>query len=321
MDFSHPLEETPTFIPRNFAWKSDANNVYYKSKYAYIGAGGELNSLYFVTDGVNEHGLSAAELYLPGEECYQEEVVEGKLNLAPHEFLMWILGNCKSIEEVEELAPTVNLISIRVPEMGIITPLHWIISDTTGRCVVIEPTEPTLHVMENPVGTMTNTPRLEWHIENLRNYLHVRPEQYESRNYGDYRANPFSQGTGTSGLPGGYTPPERFIRATFFKENIEPAKDESEGISNAYHILNTVRIPKGIVVTGVGAKDYSLYIGSMCNESRTYYYSSYENHEIVKLILSDELLKETEPIVFKYNQKKESFRELNQEINCESSNM
>jgi choloylglycine hydrolase len=314
MDFSHPLDTTPVFMPRNFEWTSGVDSKSLKNKYSYIGAGGVLGSLYFVADGVNEYGLSIAELYLPGEDVYQEKEVDGKLNLAPHELIMWLLGNCQSIDEVEKEIASINLMNIAVPELDIVTPLHWIITDTTGRCVAIEPTEPTLHLMDNPIGVMTNTPRLEWHITNLRNYLNVRPKQYEPRNFGEFKATPFSQGTGTSGLPGGYTPPERFVRAAFFKETIESAKNESEGINNAYHILNTVRIPKGIVVTDVDKSDYSLYVGSACNESKTYYYTSYENHEITKLVLNDQLMAKTEPIIFKYDKKNEHFKELNETV-------
>ena len=311
MDYSFPLDATPIYIPRKYQWKTTVNEKQFTCDYGFIGAGRLLGDNYFVADGVNEHGLSVAELYLPGEAVYQDYEDSSKMNLAPHEVILWLLGNVKSINELRQIVTNINIVEAKAPMLNIVTPLHWIITDEQGECVVIEPTEKTLKIKENPVGVMTNTPLLEWHIENLRNYLNVRPKQFEPITIGDYVANPFSQGTGTLGLPGGFTPPERFVRAAFLKEFIAPAKTEEEGINNAYHILNTVKIPKGVVVTAANTEDYTLYTGSMVNNSRTYYFSSYENHQIGKLTLDDQLLTHTDPIVFNYQNKQEGFDDLN----------
>lgn len=311
MDFSFPLDAAPMYIPKGYQWVS-ATKEKMTTKHAFIGAGRLLGDTYFVADGVNEAGLSAAELYLPGEVKYNKESNPTKTNVAPHELILWLLGNCETVDEVAKKIGHFNLMEIEAPLLNTVTPLHWIITDKKGGCVVIEPTEYQLHVKQNPVGVMTNSPQLEWHTQNLRNYLNVQPKQFDPVHFGNFVAEPFSQGTGTSGLPGGYTPPERFVRAAFFKEHIAEAKDEAQGISNAYHILSTVRIPKGIVVTSNGASDYSLYVGSMCNQSKTYYYSSYDNHQVVKLVLDAQLLSQTEPIIFNHDFKEEAFISLNE---------
>lgn len=310
MDFSFPLDPNPLFLPRDHQWSSDSDQQSYQNKYGFIGAGRLLGSSYFVADGVNEKGLSIAELYLPGEVYYSKEEKKDALNLAPHELVVWVLGNCGSIAELEQHLSKIHLVEKAAPVLNFVTPLHWIITDKTGRCIVIEPTEEKLSIYENTVGVMTNTPCIEWHVTNLSNYLHVRPQQYDPITFGTHTANPFSQGTGTTGLPGGYTPPDRFVRAAFFKEHISQAPNEVEGVSNAYHILATVRIPKGIVVTGEGALDYSQYVGTMCNESLSYYFSPYENYQISKVTLTDELLKETKPKFFEADHQ-EAIKSLN----------
>lgn len=311
MDFTFPLDAAPMYIPQGYQWTSAAETGF-KTEYAFIGAGRLLGDAYFVADGVNQAGLSVAELYLPGEVNYNTRTDTTKTNVAPHELILWLLGNCESVEEVTQKIGDFNIVGLAAPMLNIVTPLHWIITDKTGACVVIEPTEIDLKVKPNPVGVMTNSPQLEWHTQNLRNYLNVQPEQFAPRTFGSFVAEPFSQGTGTSGLPGGYTPPERFVRAAFFKESIPAAKDESQGISNAYHILNTVRIPKGVVVTADGkTSDYSLYVGSMCNQSQTYYYTSYDNNQITKLTLDEQLLSQKQPVIFDYDFTEEAFVTLN----------
>lgn len=298
MDYSFPLDFNVVYLPREYDWKSSADNSEYQAKYGVLGAGRSLGTSYFLADGVNEHGLAIAELYLPQKAVYQQELDDSKINLAPHEFITWVLGQFKSISDLKKSLPKVNLMNIAAPLIDTITPLHWIVTDTTGNCMVIEPTSKMLHLKENPVGVMTNTPLLEWHIENLSNYLNVRPKQYDPEKFGDYTSHAFSQGTGTLGLPGGYTPPERFVRAAFFKENIDQANNEIEAVTNATKILSTVQIPKGIVVTSEGQEDYSQYTGMMCNESKTYYFTDYHNTRLSKIAMTSALLERNTPKVF-----------------------
>ncbi|HFT5944974.1 TPA: choloylglycine hydrolase family protein [Listeria monocytogenes] len=289
MDFAFILEANPTISPRNYGWKSSTDGANYINRYAFVGAGRELDK-YIFADGLNEEGLSCASLYLPGEAVCAPAPVEGKINLAPQEFLLWLLGTCATIKDVEAKLSVINLVDQPVPLLGITTPLHWIFTDKSGRCVVIEPTETSLRIKENPVGVMTNTPRIEWHIENLRNYTGLQATQLAPVKFGEYMAKPFSQGTGTSKLPGGYTPPERFVRAAYLKENIIKAKNEEEAITNVWYVLNSVRIPNGAVIKESGDPDFTQYVASMCSESKTYYFTSYENNQINSVTLSKEVI-------------------------------
>ncbi|MBC1210332.1 choloylglycine hydrolase family protein [Listeria booriae] len=298
MDFAFILEANPTISPRNYVWQSSTDGAEYTNEYAFVGAGRELDK-YIFADGLNEQGLSCASLYLPGEAVYAPEAIDGKINLAPQEFLLWMLGTCATIEDVAAKLADINLVDQPVALLGITTPLHWIFTDKSGRCAVIEPTEMTLRIKENPVGVMTNTPRLEWHIENLRNYTGLQAKQLAPVKFGDYVAKPFSQGTGTSKLPGGFTPTERFVRAAYLKENVVPAKNEEEAITNVWYILNSVRIPNGAVIKDNGDPDFTQYVASMCSESKTYYFTSYENNQINSVTLTDEVLENTkEPTTY-----------------------
>ena len=296
MDFSFPLEGNPVFLPRDYSWHVFGKEM--TNKYAMLGTGRGIAGNYIFTDGINEHGLAMAELYLPGEAVYNKNEVKGKNNLAPWEFLNWVLGNYKSIADLEKNLKNIRLIDTEVPIMNKSIPLHYIFADVTGRVVVIEPSGGELKFKENPVGVMTNTPNLEWHTQNLRNYLHVQPKQFSPKKYGEFNATPFSQGTGTTGLPGGFTPSNRFVRAAFFKEYINKAKNEEEGITNIWQILNTVRIPKGVVIKESENEDYTEYLAGICLESRSFYFTPYENNQISKVKLTDELIEDGNVVVF-----------------------
>lgn len=301
MDFAFDLEARPTICPRNYQWKSAVDGTDFTGKYAFVGAGKEVEHLLFA-DGVNEHGLSCAALYLPGEAVYGPTAKPHKVNLAPHDFLLWILSNCKSMADLQKKLSSINLVDVEVSLLGITTPLHWIITDSTGQCMVIEPRDSLLKMQENPVSVLTNTPKLEWHISNLRNYIGINPAQFSSKMFGEFEAKPFSQASGTSILPGGFTPPERFVRVAYLKEYIKAAKNEEEAVTNVWHILNSVCIPNGVVIQENGCPDYTQYMASMCSESKTYYFSTCTNNQINSVELTQEIARNlTEPKTFDIN--------------------
>ncbi|MGG5314493.1 choloylglycine hydrolase family protein [Enterococcus sp. AZ072] len=299
MDFGFELEGNPVVCPRNYKWQSDFERTVRVGKYGFVGAGRKLGQ-YFFADGVNEHGLSCASLYFPDEVNYSKVAIEGKVSVAPHEIPLLILTEYKNIAELEKNINNICIVEADVPLLGIVTPLHWILTDTTGRSVVIEPTDLNLKIQENPVGVMTNSPELNWHLKNLNNYVNIAPEQVENKHVANREIHPFGQGSGSIGLPGDFTPPSRFVRAVFFKYAIEKAAGEEQAVSNCWHVLNTVRIPKGVVIQRDGDADYTQYVAAMCSESRTYYFSNYENNRIQKIELTDTLLDHlTEPAEFK----------------------
>lgn len=311
MDFGFELGAVPAFCPRNYEWVGDTDQKKYNTTYSLVGAGKNLGK-YIFADGINECGLSCASLYLPGEVNYSPSTVSDKINLAPHEFLLWILSTCSSIEELRNNIKKINLVDSPVALLGITTPLHWIITDKTGKTVVIEPTTTDLELLDNPVDVMTNSPQLDWHIQNLRNYLGLNPNQKDDQVFGTYKAIPFSQGTGTSRLPGSFTPPDRFVRAAFLKEYIQPAKNEEEAITNIWYILDSVRIPKGVVLKRDGSDDYTQYTAAMCSESLIYYFTPYGNNSIQTVQLTTDMIEhQKEPLEFAV-QENQGFYSLNQ---------
>lgn len=280
MDFSFEFNESLNLIPRNFKWYSVADKKEYISKYASLGMSIVVNNHPILADGVNEKGLSCATLYFPGFAHYEKNLSEEKENIAPYDFVYFVLSNCANLEEVVELVKKIEFIDIQLSFLGLTPPLHWIVSDKSGKSITIENTIEGLKLTENPIGVMTNSPEIGWHLTNLRQYIGIKPIQSSEVNWAGLDLSSFSQGGGTFGIPGDYTPPSRFVRAAYLKSISIPSNNEVEAITNLFHILSNCEVPKGSVLVDGKDLDFTLYTAAMCSETCTYYYKTYDNSQI-----------------------------------------
>lgn len=82
---------------------------------------------------------------------------------------------------------------------------------------MIETENKELVIKKNPVGVMTNSPKFEWPLTNLNNFISLKPTNVKNRQIAELTLRPFGQGSGTFGLPGGFTSSERFVRTVYMK--------------------------------------------------------------------------------------------------------
>lgn len=296
MDFAIELDADFIVIPRNYPLLSTVGGIERPVNYGFMGKGREYDT-YVLADGVNEAGLACAALYFPGYASYSEAPRENKTNLAPEEVVGFILGSCSSVQELRDKINEVNIVNQINEVFTIVLPLHWIVSDRSGKTIVIEPMEEGIKIYDNPLGVMTNSPDFNWHLTNVRNYIGVSQNGLAPINLNGVSFSPFGTGAGSFGLPGDYTPPSRFLRAVFGKETINPIEDEDEGIKAAFHILSSVEIPKGNVIADEGV-NYTQYTGCMVCQTGNYYFKTYDNNQIIKISLVDQDLDAKEPQVF-----------------------
>lgn len=94
------------------------------------------------------------------------------------------------------------------------------------------------------------------------------------------------------------------------KEHLEPAADETKGVTAAFQIMANMTIPKGAVITEEDEIHYTQYISVMCNETGNYYFHHYDNRQIQKMSLFHEDLDRLEPKEFSAKAE-ESILELN----------
>lgn len=299
MDFGFQLEGRPVVIPRNYVWKKQFNGSQ-QTKYGFLGTGRNLGE-YFLADGINEKGLAIAELYFLNEAKYSSEEKEASINLAPHEFIIWLLGEIESISELRKRIAEIQIVEKEVPVLGFVPPLHYIVTDKTGETVVIESDSGELVIKDNPVGVMTNSPEFGWHLKNLNNYLSVQPNNFSNKKINEYEIKPFGQGSGTYGLPGGYTSPERFVRTVYLRALIESGETADDSLNAMFKILDNVTIPKGVNIKNDGSIDYTQYRAVFDVSNGTYYFNPYETQEVFELTLTEELLTKDEPVEFKYS--------------------
>ncbi len=295
MDFSYPIEPGLFVIPKNYQWFNLSTMKKYTDTYSFICIGQEADGMLGFFDGVNERGFAAAVLYFEGYADY-DLPIEGKEPIASLDFLHYLLGRCSSVDDLQALLENIRIVGVPDPVTQRAAPLHWIATDRSGKCVVIEQTINGLEIKDNPVGVMANSPDFQWHMTNLRNYMDVSTTQQKEAQWGSVTLTPFGQGGGTTNLPGGFTSPDRFVRTAFLKTHVQVPKDRAEAIMTCFHLTNSVFIPKGIVISSRETDDYTKYISFMNTNTCEYYFKTYENDQILTANLWDYYMHGTEPI-------------------------
>lgn len=286
MDFSHSLDPQLYVVPKGYQWNNIMNTHQVRNRYRFMGIGQDISPVVFA-DGVNEMGFGAAVLYFPGYAQYDSpDPKDPSLPaITALELTGFLLGLSASVEEAASILRTVRIVGAEDPITGTVAPLHWLVADRTGKSMVIEKTAHGLQLMDNPIGVLSNSPDFQWHLTNLRNYMNLSPTQNQSRTWGSLELSPFGQGGGSFGLPGDYTPPSRFVRTAFLKTHTPVPAGREEAALTCFHIMESVSIPKGPVITGRDTPDYTQYTAFINLSSREYFFRTYTGSSITSVSL------------------------------------
>ncbi|WP_416188023.1 choloylglycine hydrolase [Clostridium perfringens] len=301
MDIEYSFNQSIIFIPRNFKCVNKSNKKELTTKYAVLGMGTIFDDYPTFADGMNEKGLGCAGLNFPVYVSYSKEDIEGKTNIPVYNFLLWVLANFSSVEEVKEALKNANIVDIPISENIPNTTLHWMISDITGKSIVVEQTKEKLNVFDNNIGVLTNSPTFDWHVANLNQYVGLRYNQVPEFKLGDQSLTALGQGTGLVGLPGDFTPASRFIRVAFLRDTMIKNDKDSIDLIEFFHILNNVAMVRGSTRTVEEKSDLTQYTSCMCLEKGIYYYNTYENNQINAIDMNKENLDGNEIKTYKYN--------------------
>jgi choloylglycine hydrolase len=281
MEFAMDLNSEAVIVPRGRQVASPApngNGLAWTSKYGYVFM--NAYGIPAVTDGLNEKGLGFGALYLPGETAYQTvkpgEEARAMSNVS---FGAWVLGNFATVEEVRAALGDIVVWGETVPQLGSFAPLHYSIHDQSGKSIVIEYVGGKLHVYDNDVGVLTNSPTYDWHLQNLRNYVNLTGANSAPIKLGNVTYAGTGQGSGLHGLPGDPTPPSRFVMAAATAYLADKPKDANAAFLLAQHLIDRVDIPKGLVRDysqgGKPMGDYTQWTVFRDHANKVYHWKSY----------------------------------------------
>lgn len=280
------LNSELVLVPHNTSFTSALSDkkqgMTWKNKFGFIAI--NASRLPYAMDGMNETGLTVGVLYMPGFAQYQE-MVNGKevSSMNQADLAAYILGQFNRVEDIKAAFPKLWVVDNDdiAKAFGAPAPIHWVVTDETGQSIVIEYLEGKLHLYDNKIGVMTNSPGYDWHLLNLRNYTNLQAQNVSvPREINGVNLAPFGVGSGMLGLPGDYTSPSRFVRAVAFTQTLLPFTDVDSGVPEVAHILNNFDMPRGLVREETykgkimtGETQWSV-IGDIKNK-RYYYWTEY----------------------------------------------
>lgn len=248
-----------------------------EAHYALIGMAAVVDDYPLYFEATNEKGLSMAGLNFPDNADYKETDIN-KNNVSPFELIPYVLSQCADIDEAKELLSSVNIAKINFSEELPLSPLHWLISDKENS-LTVESVRKGLLIYDNPYEVLTNNPTFDYHLTNISNYMGLNECLGENR-LCDKEIKNYSLGLGAFGLPGDFSSASRFVRAVFVKEKSVCGESEKESVSQFFHILASVSMPKGSVMTRDGEYEYTRY-SSCCNGDKgIYYFTTYDNSTV-----------------------------------------
>lgn len=286
LDFEYSYKETVTITPRNYPFVfRKAGEL--REHYAMIGMAYVQEGYPLYYDATNEKGLSMAGLLFAGNAYYSKEEEPGKEHISPFEFIPWILGQSGDVKAARSKLEKIQLVEIHYSEKLSLTPLHWMIADKEEG-IVVEVVKEGLEIYDNPVKVLTNNPPFPYQMMNLNQYRALSRKDVDCTFAEDVELTQYSRGMGALGLPGDLSSSSRFVRAAFHRMNAESGETEVESVSQFFHLLGSVEMPNGSVELTGGALDKTIY-SSCCNTDKgIYYYTTYDNREIIGVDMQKE---------------------------------
>jgi choloylglycine hydrolase len=256
MEFPDMMGAMITAIPRGASYTSTAPSgpgVTWSATYGVIGMDAIGNTEY-LTDGMNEAGLYAGVLYMPGFADYEDaEGVDPSSVISNMDICNFALATCATVQEVFDALSKLTIWGQPQPVLAGVPPIHLVLHDKTGASGVVEFSGGKQVHRDNPVGVATNAPYLDFHYNNLRVHLpSLQALNPAPVKVGSVDLAPISQGQGFMGIPGDGSSTSRYLRATGYVWTMTPQKDGPAQEMAAFHALNNFDIPDG-VMAGTGS--------------------------------------------------------------------
>jgi choloylglycine hydrolase len=279
-------------VPRGHAFQSKTPDG--KKGFAWTGNYGFAGILIMkrvFNTAMNEKGLAGGMFYHQGfaEYAAYDPGQAGKC-LEPGQVLAFILSNFSDLQQVRDGLPKVKVVPVVDPDLGKPFPMHLMVVEPSGKSLVIEFRNGRPKFFENPVGVIANNPTFDWHLTNLRNYGYLSQEPFKAKKWGKLGITPLAGGSGFLGLPGDFTSPSRFVRATVFAQASRSTKGGLDTVQEFFRILDSFNLGANQAEGSDASKATSLpastqYTVANDTKNRVIYYHTMFNRRVRKVDL------------------------------------
>lgn len=247
----------------------------------------------FGPDAISERGLYVGAYYFPGYANYKPyDKRHADRSMSVGDFMQWMLSSFETVEEVRKNIGKVLVVDVKDPRFGgVPLPFHWKIADATGASIVVEIVNGgEIKVYDTFNGVVANSPTYDWHLTNLRNYLNLSTQPAAALVIDEKPVTPFGSGSGLVGLPGDFTPPSRFVRASVFTATARPLPTTADAVFEAFRILDGFNIPVGVTAKPDKISheiESATQITTAADlKNRRYYFHTMANREVRMIDLS-----------------------------------
>lgn len=229
-----------------------------------------------ITEGMNEKGLAVNGLFCKGT-VYVNEATSGRPDMSLAVFVAWILdNNATTPEAVEALRKQDFSISGATFDGGTSSTLHWAITDAEGRCAIFEFDHGNIKIYDDTLRVLTNDPPF--------------PSMMAINKY-------WQEVDGKNMLPGTVKSPDRFVRASFFENNVEKVADAPTGIAITRSILMNVSVPYLYTVDGEPNVSSTQWRSFSNLRDRQYYFDMVTHLGVVYIDLTECNLAKGAPVM------------------------
>ena len=114
MDLSYNFNQSVMLIRRNYKFKDKVTGNMITNNRAIIGMGTVIDDHPAIADAMNENGLACAGLNFAGYAYFEKEIVKGKINIAPYDFIQWVLSNHDTVDEVKSEIKNIELVDVPI---------------------------------------------------------------------------------------------------------------------------------------------------------------------------------------------------------------
>ena len=272
MDYESPMNYNVLYFPRNYNYGMDLMGRPLYSKYRMLGVC--FHNRDPLKDGVNEHGLVGITNDFKGFNLYNQKTNPERINVSSLDYFNYALANYKSVQDLVDDLPNIHMATHNHLEEKVISPdFHFMFSDSTKRCVVIEPKGGELAWYDNPYHVMTNSPGFKSHVRRLKDHM-------DMENLEDFNSS--------KDLPGGYDPVSRFIKAFYMTRMSKEASGYQEALSYFHSIMNAMTLPDGFIRNKkYSSTTYTRYICSYDTKSMEMTLKADTNPMVYRLSLDD----------------------------------